>query len=285
MHVGGFTRFLLWQMSRRISSVRASRWDPHRLVVKAYRYTTISSIVLLSSCLTTPFVMILSRIILQTRYSFWHFVGVLVALAGIALLVFTEIVHTDTPAENVAIGDVLCAASALCYAISNVGQEKLVKSFEVAEFLGMLGLWASLFNGIQVAILERGAIAAVVWTWQVWTLLVGFAVALFLIYILVPQAIKRSSAAVYNLSLLTSNLWALAAGIFLFNFMPSLLYILAFVTVIVGIFIYTRAPSSELVAPVAAVPLYQQHVDEEPPTRSSLNGDTVSVVSSSESEV
>lgn len=53
-------------------------------------------------------------------------------------------------ATNMALGDVFCALSSLCYAISNVGQEAVVKDFDTAEFLGMLGLWGVLFNGVQM---------------------------------------------------------------------------------------------------------------------------------------
>lgn len=64
-------------------------------MVKAYQYTNMVSVFLLS-CLTTPFVMILSRIVLKTRYGIWHVVALLVALAGVFVLVFTEVYGSST---------------------------------------------------------------------------------------------------------------------------------------------------------------------------------------------
>ena len=44
----------------------------------------------------------------------------------------------------------LCLGGATLYGISNVGQEFVVKNFNIVEFLGMMGLFGSIINGVQL---------------------------------------------------------------------------------------------------------------------------------------
>ena len=48
------------------------------------------------------------------------------------------------------VGDMLCLGGATLYGISNVGQEFVVKNFNIVEFLGMMGLFGSIINGVQL---------------------------------------------------------------------------------------------------------------------------------------
>ena len=52
------------------------------------------------------------------------------------------------------------------YAVSNLGQEYLVKTFDRFEFLGMLGLCGSLISAAQIAAIETDALRKVEWTGQ-----------------------------------------------------------------------------------------------------------------------
>lgn len=51
---------------------------------------------------------------------------------------------------NKVLGDMLCLAGAALYGISNVAQEIVVRNFSAVEFLGMIGLFGSIINGIQL---------------------------------------------------------------------------------------------------------------------------------------
>lgn len=44
----------------------------------------------------------------------------------------------------------LCLAGATLYGLSNVAEEYVIKSYDGVEFLGMIGLFGSLINGIQL---------------------------------------------------------------------------------------------------------------------------------------
>jgi solute carrier family 35 member F1 len=44
----------------------------------------------------------------------------------------------------------LCIAGAALYGISNVVEEYMIASHSIVEFLGMIGLFGSIINGIQM---------------------------------------------------------------------------------------------------------------------------------------
>ena len=48
------------------------------------------------------------------------------------------------------LGDIFVLAATFLYAVSNVAQEFLVKKHSIVEFLALLGLFATLFSGIQM---------------------------------------------------------------------------------------------------------------------------------------
>lgn len=48
------------------------------------------------------------------------------------------------------IGDVLVLLAASLYAISNVGEEYIVKNLSRMEFLGMVGLFGTIISGLQL---------------------------------------------------------------------------------------------------------------------------------------
>jgi solute carrier family 35 protein F1/2 len=52
-------------------------------------------------------------------------------------------------------------------------------------------------------------------------LLFGFAVSQFLFYSIVPHLLRLSSAVVFNLSLLTADIYTLFFGLFLFHYKVS----------------------------------------------------------------
>jgi solute carrier family 35 protein F1/2 len=55
-----------------------------------------------------------------------------------------------SPGSNPVLGDLLCLAGSLLYAISNVAQEFLVKNHGVTEYLGFIGVTGSIASAIQL---------------------------------------------------------------------------------------------------------------------------------------
>ncbi|POM59926.1 Drug/Metabolite transporter (DMT) Superfamily, partial [Phytophthora palmivora] len=137
------------------------------LVVCAYKYTSISSVMLLD-CFTIPVVMLLSTVFLRAKYTRSHFVAVLFCLVGISVLVISDAIRDQETmlkaSWNVSAlyGDVLCLVGSAVYACSNVGQEYLVKKENRRmEFLGMVGLFGFLISSMQAAYFERDIVRAV----------------------------------------------------------------------------------------------------------------------------
>ncbi|KAJ8410808.1 hypothetical protein AAFF_G00187650 [Aldrovandia affinis] len=116
-------------------------------------------------------------------------------------------------ARNVLLGDGLVLISATLYAISNVCQEYTVKNCSRVEFLGMVGLFGTLISTIQLCM---------------------------------PVVVKLSSATAVNLSLLTADLFSLFCGLFLFQYAFSGLYIVSFVVITVGFFMFNAVPTFTL---------------------------------------
>ncbi|XP_067842233.1 solute carrier family 35 member F2-like isoform X1 [Heptranchias perlo] len=218
--------------------------EANYMVVKAYQYTTLTSVQLLD-CFVIPVVMFLSWFILRSRYKAIHFVAVLMCLSGVGIMVGADVLAAKHQGigNNKLLGDLLVLGGAILYGVSNVGEEFIVKNFSREEFLGMLGLFATFFSGVQLGILEHNAIANIKWNWQVVLLFTAFAVCMFGWYSFLPVVIKLSNATSVNLAILTADLYSLFFGIFLFHYKFSALYILAFAIIMVGFILYNSTPS------------------------------------------
>mmetsp|Transcript_26949 Transcript_26949/g.58883 ORF Transcript_26949/g.58883 Transcript_26949/m.58883 type:complete len:411 (+) Transcript_26949:91-1323(+) len=186
------------------------------LLVKAYQYTSITSVTLLDS-MTIPGVMLLSWLVFRARFQAGHFLGALLCTTGLAVLVLTD-GTSSTGGSNPLLGDALVVAGAAVYAISNVAQEKLLgEATSRWELLGTVGLFGCCLSGVQALVLERGGWREVQWSGVLVAALVGFSLALYLFSLLVPNVLLWGSATVLNLSLLTSDLWAAGARELMFG--------------------------------------------------------------------
>eukprot|EP01137_Pigoraptor_chileana_P024152 Opistho-2@91617 len=216
------------------------------LVVKAYEYTTFTSVQLLD-CFAIPSVVVLSWLVLRVRYRPVHVAGICICLGGLGALVASDVKYNtadgSNSAKNPAVGDVLCLAGALLYGVSNVAQEFMVRRFDRVEYLAFLGAFATVISGVQMAIVERSNIADIDWSWEIALLLVGFALCLFFLYSLVPVLIVLSSATFLNLSLLTADFYTLLFGLFVFHLKFAALYFVGFALVVCGLIVYNAIPT------------------------------------------
>lgn len=73
-------------------------------------------------------------------------------------------------------------------------------------------------------------------------MLAGYALCLFAVYTTIPIVLERSSATLLNLSLLTSDFYALLSGLLIFGFAINPLYYAALVLVVTGLILYERQP-------------------------------------------
>lgn len=135
-------------------------------------------------------------------------------------------------------GDLFALAGATLYGLSNVFEEWFVSKRPMYEVLGMLGLFGIIINGITAAIFDRHSFETAVWDGEVGGYIVGYTLALFLFYTLAPIILRMASAAFFDISLLTANFWGVVIGINVFGYAIYYLYPIAFVLIILGLFVY-----------------------------------------------
>lgn len=223
--------------------------EANYLVVKAYKYTTITSIQLLD-CFSIPVVVALSWKLLNARYTWLHLVGVAVSILGLVGLVVSDVIsHRNEGGgggSNQGLGDLLVILGACLYGVSNVGQEFIVKNYHRTDFLGMIGLFGSLISGVQFIILERDEVSKLdLSSYKIWMPWIGYVVCLFLIYTCMSVAIQKTSATTVNISILSADFYALLFGLFIFHYQFHVLYIIAFVLIVAGIVVYSLRPIGE----------------------------------------
>ncbi|XP_072980510.1 uncharacterized protein [Typha angustifolia] len=208
------------------------------LVVKAYQYSSITSVTLLD-CWTIPWVIILTWLALGTKYSLWQFLGAGICVVGLGLVLLSDAGVSGGGGSKPILGDALVIAGTFCYAFSNVGEEFFVKKKDRVEVVAMLGVFGVLVSAVEICVFERKDLQEVKWSPTMISLFVGFAAATFLFYTIVPFVLKMSGATLFNLSLLTSDMWAVLIRIFFYHQQVDWLYYLAFGVVAIGLIIYS----------------------------------------------
>uniref|UniRef100_A0A6A7G545 Solute carrier family 35 member F1-like n=1 Tax=Hirondellea gigas TaxID=1518452 RepID=A0A6A7G545_9CRUS len=226
--------------------------EANYFVVSAFKYTSITSVSLLGCC-SVLFVALLSWQFLGSTFSAVQLVSMCGCLAGLVILVCSDILLAGDEEELVhswsfiAKGDALVILSSLFYAISNVSQEFVIKTFDLVEFLAMIGILGSILTISQSLILEWTQLeyllnyASIYDT--IWLDLMGFTLAMFVLYSVIPHLLNRSNATVMNLSFLMVDFWAVLASHFLFYNPFHWLRYVAFAVCIVSLMIFHSAKS------------------------------------------
>eukprot|EP00879_Flechtneria_rotunda_P007354 GHRR01007715.1.p1 GENE.GHRR01007715.1~~GHRR01007715.1.p1 ORF type:complete len:562 (+),score=206.10 GHRR01007715.1:237-1922(+) len=115
-------------------------------------------------------------------------------------------------------GDALVLLGAVLYGVCNVTQELLLGDLKPAELLAFLGLCGAIISGAQALLFEHTVLFSVHWLQlSVAGPMLGFAVAMFCFYSMVPWVLVLGGATVLNLNLLTSDVWAALARFVLFG--------------------------------------------------------------------
>ncbi|KAM0891968.1 hypothetical protein ACQ4PT_026060 [Festuca glaucescens] len=73
-------------------------------------------------------------------------------------------------------------------------QEFLVKAGDRIELMGMLGLFGAIISACQIIVFERNEIKSIQWSTDDVVPFIGFAVAMFMLYSLVPILLKISGS-------------------------------------------------------------------------------------------
>ncbi|XP_004494163.1 uncharacterized protein [Cicer arietinum] len=195
------------------------------LVIKAYQYSSITSVTLLD-CWIVPWVIILTWIFIGTRYSLWQLAGGTICVLGLSLVLLSDSVGGG-------------GGGTVFYAVSNVGEEFCVKKKDRVEVVSMLGVYGFLVTAVEVCILERKTLESVKWSTNIVLAFAGYSVSGFMFYSLAPFVLKLSGSTMFNLSLLTADMWAVIFRVFFYNQKVDWLYFLSFAVVGIGLVIYS----------------------------------------------
>ncbi|CAN6198509.1 unnamed protein product [Urochloa humidicola] len=227
--------------------------EANYIVVKAYQYTSITSVMLLD-CWSIPCVIVLTWFFLKTKYGLRKFIGVGVCVAGLVLVVFSDVHASDrAKGANPLKGDLLVIGGSMLYAISNVTEEYFVKKSNRVEVMAMLGVFGAIISGVQISILERQELRQTHWNAGAILPFIGFALAMFLFYSTVPIILKICGATMLNLSLLTSDMWAVLIRIFAYHEKVGWMYFVAFAGTAIGLVIYSYKGKKQIAEETAQV--------------------------------
>lgn len=209
------------------------------LVVSAYAYTNLATVALLSA-VSTPGVIILSRIFLRRKYTLLQYTGATVCIGGVVLFSVSLGLSQQRDAW---IGAAFALTSALTYAVANVMAEKLTagEDYEADEFLGLIGGFGLFWTLVYMVVVGGRTELAGIWSHPlpVYGFILIHVAALFGFYSVLPLFIKRASATMFNLSLLTTNIYSVLVNMLVFRDAFSLFLPVSLLVVTIGILIYS----------------------------------------------
>ncbi|XP_041025002.1 solute carrier family 35 member F1-like [Juglans microcarpa x Juglans regia] len=208
------------------------------LVNEAFQFSSITSVTLLD-CWTIAWVLILTWFFLGTRYSLWQLFGAAICVLGLGLVLISDAGVGGGGGSKPLLGDILVIAGTIFYAMSNVGEEFCVKQKDRVEVIAMLGIYGFLVSVVQASIIELKSLESVEWSTDIILAFAGYALSTFMLYTLVPFVLKLSGATMFNLSILTSDMWAVVVRIFFYHQQVDWLYYFAFAVVVIGLIIYS----------------------------------------------
>lgn len=209
------------------------------LVIKAYLFTSLAVVALLST-ISTPCVILLSRIFLNSRFRPLQYTGAAICVAGVVF--FSVAQGLDKGSGDAWLGGMLALGSALLYACANVLAERLVtgESYDSYEFLALTGTAGLLVSLVILLIFGRDEPGALFsQPASVYPLVFLHVLAIFGFYSAMPVFIRRASATFFNLSLLTVNIYSALVNLILFQDAFTWAFPIALVIVNLGIIVYS----------------------------------------------
>jgi len=183
---------------------------------------------------------------LRVRYHWTQIFGIFLAIGGVGVLFGSDKLtgYNAFPASDQVKGDLFALLGATFYGLSNCFEEYLVSERPLYEVVGQLAFWGMPINGVQAAIFDRASFRSANWNSRVGGYLTGYTFILSIFYSLAPVLFRMTSAAFFNISLLTGNFWGVAIGIEVFHLRIHWMYPIAFVLILVGQIIYFLRQSS-----------------------------------------
>ncbi|XP_052306936.1 uncharacterized protein LOC18096691 isoform X2 [Populus trichocarpa] len=161
------------------------------------------------------------------------------------LLGFVDVQGNYLGGSKPVLGDFLVIAGTIFFALSNVGEEFCVKKKGRVEVVAMIGVYGFLVSAVELSIVELKSLEAVAWSKDIVFAIAGYTLSMFLFYSLAPFVLKLSGATMFNLSILTADMWAVVFRVFFYHQQVDWLYFLSFAIVAIGLIIYSLTEEGE----------------------------------------
>lgn len=220
-------------------------------LVRAYRYTSITSIALLTS-LSIPGAMVASKMFLKSNYSASHVVGASICILGVVLNIFSDF-EDDTKGQDVnypdkALGDILAAIGGILVGVNDSVVEVCVKKYDQWEYLGLMGFFGVFLCVFQMYLFEiEDVIQLFDGTSECGpkvssTLIILFIVSAYLKEIGDSYFLRVSEAALLNMCLLTVDFYSALFSIVAEGIIPTYATFFALLIIVGGVIIYENGP-------------------------------------------
>ncbi len=220
---------------------------PNYLQLLSLKHTSLTSSNLLGS-LTAPSIMLSCHLILRKVYRPIHFLGASLCLAGGILTMWTDLAASSSePDESNShphsyYGDILAITAAMLYGLGDALGELWCKHIDRKEYLGMLGFFGAFWCILLVLLTERGEVVAFFLDkdnfYPALAIMCLYVPTLVMYYVSASFFLVSSDATLLNLSLQSSNLWAISFSVVAFQESPSPLFYAALILVVSGVFVY-----------------------------------------------
>lgn len=242
-----------WRAALAIAVVAVADSQADFLGSLAYSYgVSIASVGMLSS-FTIPCAMLFSYLFLHVRYLRLHYAGCAVAFLGLVFVVLADVDISNSDQESNAnnstefderhdpvFGDFLVIVGSAVYAAANVATEKFVKAKSLIVFLVWLCLFGWCISFIQFLALEQANLPKVASNPDIWLLFVPGGVLFCIMYYAIGKYLQLYDSVMFNLSLLTTDVWGIVFGYLLFNETMHVLKFVGFGFVVVGVYVYNK---------------------------------------------
>ena len=182
------------------------------------------------------------RFLLGKRYNRCHGLGVCLAVAGGLLTFRVDMKHLPNQHPDSLFGDGLAILAALLYGISDAAGEFWSKHVDRKEYLGMLGFFGAIITASLCPLIELDAIRSLFLESEnrpsALTTMMIYIPLLVAYYVASSLFLVTADATLLNISLQSSNLWAIVFSVVAFREAPPIFFYAAMLLVVTGIFAY-----------------------------------------------
>ena len=240
---GLFTIHAKWYYYFAVALIEA---QAYYFIFLAFRYTSFA-FVYVSDALAIPSAMIFTKFFMKRSYRMSHIIGCAICLFGIVLNTASDMKKggdeedDDISSGDHIKGDIFAIIGAVLLGLDDVLSEMIIDFGGVNEMLFMKGLFGSLISFVQMTILERDAVYAL-FTVDGSSCELEWRMILFGAHVLTRGLdvagemtfLAISEAALLNILLLTSDLYAAIFDVIAFGIRLTPYFYGAFVCIVVG---------------------------------------------------